>query len=115
MWRNHYTSSFDVKKDQQMMNEVDKMVLELKKIKKGFVIFYETPSETTPANFKVFNNIFDAFNFAKENKFLKGFYAENNCWAVYESLDALKQIRDCQRIINEDLAEYRFLGLKREI
>ena len=98
-----------------MMNEVDKMVLELKKIKKGFVIFYETPSETTPANFKVFNNIFDAFNFAKENKFLKGFRAGNNCWAVYESLDALKQICECQRIINEDLAEYKFLGLKREI
>ena len=53
-----------------MMNEVDEMALALKKIKKGFVIFYETPSETTPANFKVFDNVFDAFNFAKENKFL---------------------------------------------
>ena len=53
------------------MKEIDEMVTQLKKIKKGFVIFYETPSETTPANFKVFNNIFDAFNFAKENKFLK--------------------------------------------
>lgn len=95
-----------------MMNEVDKMALELKKIKKGFVIFYETPSEATPANFKVFDNIFDAFSFAKENKFLRGFYVENNFCAVYESLDALKQIRDCQRIINEDLAEYKFLGLK---
>lgn len=94
-----------------MMNEIDKMALSLKKIKKGFVIFYETPSESTPANFKVFDNVFDAFNFAKENKFLKGFYAEKN----YESLDALKQICDCQRIINEDLAEYKFLGLKREI
>lgn len=78
MWRNHYTSSFDVKKDQQMMNEIDKMALSLKKIKKGFVIFYETPSESTPANFKVFDNVFDVFNFAKENKFLKGFYAEKN-------------------------------------
>lgn len=78
MWRNHYTSSFDVKKDQQMMNEIDKMALSLKKIKKGFVIFYETPSESTPANFKVFDNVFDIFNFAKENKFLKGFYAEKN-------------------------------------
>lgn len=98
-----------------MMNEIDKMVLALKKIKKGFVIFYETLGEATPANFKVFDNVIDAFNFAKENKFLKGFYAEKKCWAVYESLDALKQIRDCQRIINEDLAEYKFLGLKREI
>jgi len=78
LWRNHYTSSFDVKKDQQMMNEIDKMALSLKKIKKGFVIFYETPSESTPANFKVFDNVFDVFNFAKENKFLKGFYAEKN-------------------------------------
>ena len=33
-----------------MMNEIDKMASELKKIKKGYVIFYETPSETTPAN-----------------------------------------------------------------
>ncbi|WP_107917330.1 hypothetical protein [Campylobacter concisus] len=98
-----------------MMNEIDKMVLALKKIKKGFVIFYETPSEATPANFKVFDNVFDAFNFASENRFLKGFRAGNNCWAVYESLDALKQICECQRIINEDLAEYKFLGLKREI
>lgn len=98
-----------------MINEIDKMASELKKIKKGFVIFYETLGEATPANFKVFDNISDAFNFAKENKFLKGFYAEKKCWAVYESLDALKQIRDCQRIINEDLAEYKFLGLKREI
>ena len=98
-----------------MMNEVNKMALELKKIKKGYVIFYETANKATPANFKVFDNVFDAFNFAKENKFLKGFYAEKKCWAVYESLDALKQIRDCQRIINEDLAEYKFLGLKREI
>ena len=78
MWRNHYTSSFDVKKDQQMINEIDKMALELKKIKKGFVIFYETLGEATPANFKVFDNVIDAFNFAKENKFLKGFYAEKN-------------------------------------
>ena len=36
-----------------MMNEVDKMVLELKKIKKGFVIFYETPNEATPAKFLI--------------------------------------------------------------
>lgn len=98
-----------------MMNEVDEMALALKKIKKGYVIFYETPSETTPANFKIFDNIFDAFNFAKENKFLRGFYVENNFWAVYESLDALKQICECQHTINEDLAEYKFLGLKREI
>lgn len=98
-----------------MMNEIDKMALELKKIKKGYVIFYETANKATPANFKVFDNISDAFNFAKENKFLKGFYAENSFWAVYESLDALKQIRDCQRNINEDLAEYKFLGLKREM
>jgi hypothetical protein len=97
------------------MKEIDEMALELKKIKKGFVIFYETLGEATPANFKVFDNVIDAFNFAKENKFLKGFYTENSFWAVYESLDALKQIRDCQRIINEDLAEYKFLGLKREI
>ena len=40
-----------------MMNEIDKMASELKKIKKGYVIFYETPSETTPANFKVFDNV----------------------------------------------------------
>jgi hypothetical protein len=97
------------------MKKIDEMALELKKIKKGFVIFYETLGEATPANFKVFDNVIDAFNFAKENKFLKGFYTENSFWAVYESLDALKQIRDCQRIINEDLAEYKFLGLKREI
>ena len=94
------------------MKEIDEMALELKKIKKGFVIFYKTLGKATSANFKVFDNVFDAFNFASENRFLKGFYAENNCWAVYESLDALKQIRDCQRIINEDLAEYKFLGLK---
>lgn len=98
-----------------MMNEVDKMALELKKIKKGYVIFYETLGEATPANFKVFDNVFDAFNFASENRFLKGFCVENNCWAVCESLDALKQIRDCQRIINEDLAGHKFLGLKSEI
>ena len=98
-----------------MMNEVDEMALALKKIKKGFVIFYETPSENTPANFKVFDNVFDAFNFAKENKFLKGFYAEKKCWAVYESLDALKQICEVSALLNEDLAEYKFLGLKREI
>ena len=97
------------------MKEIDEMALDLKKIKKGFVIFYETLGEATPANFKVFDNVIDAFNFAKENKFLKGFYAEKKCWAVYESLDALKQIFECQRIINEDLAEYKFLGLKREI
>ena len=97
------------------MKEIDEMALELKKIKKGYVIFYETANKATPANFKVFDNVIDAFNFAKENKFLKGFYTENSFWAVYESLDALKQIRDCQRIINEDLAEYKFLGLKREI
>jgi len=97
------------------MKEIDEMALELKKIKKGFVIFYEPLGEAAPANFKVFDNVFDAFNFASENRFLKGFFAENNCWAVYESLDALKQICECQRIINEDLAEYKFLGIKREI
>ena len=90
------------------MKEIDEMALALKKIKKGFVIFNEKPSENNPANFKVF----DAFNFAKENKFLKGFYAEKKCWAVYKNLEELRQIRDCQRIINEDLAEYKFLGLK---
>ena len=95
------------------MKEIDEMALELKKIKKGFVIFYETLGEATPANFKVFDNVFDAFNFASENRFLKGFCAENNCWAVYESLDALKQICECQRIIYEDLAEYKFLGIKK--
>ena len=98
-----------------MMNEIDKMALELKKIKKGFVIFYETANKAVPANFKIFDNIFDAFSFAKENKFLRGFYVENNFWAVYESLDALKQICECQRNINEALAEHKFLGLKSEI
>lgn len=43
------------------------------------LFFYETLGEVTPANFKVFDNIFDAFNFASENKFLKGFCAGNNC------------------------------------
>lgn len=95
-----------------MINEIDKMASELKKIKKGFVVFYETADKAVPANFKIFDNIFDAFNFAKENKFLKGFYAEKKCWAVYKNLEELRQIRDCQRIINEDLAEYKFLGLK---
>lgn len=95
-----------------MINEIDKMASELKKIKKGFVVFYETANKAVPANFKIFDNIFDAFNFAKENKFLKGFYAEKKCWAVYKNLEELRQIRDCQRIINEDLAEYKFLGLK---
>jgi hypothetical protein len=98
-----------------MMNEIDKMASELKKIKKGFVVFYETPNEATPANFKIFDNVIDAFNFAKENKFLRGFYVENNFWAVYESLDALKQICEVSALLNEDLAEYKFLGLKREI
>jgi len=97
------------------MNEIDKMASELKKIKKGFVVFYETPNEATPANFKIFDNVIDAFNFAKENKFLRGFYVENNFWAVYESLDALKQICEVSALLNEDLAEYKFLGLKREI
>ena len=35
------------------MKEIDEMVAELKKIKKGFVIFYETPSETTPVKFLI--------------------------------------------------------------
>ena len=97
------------------MNEIDKMASELKKIKKGFVVFYETPNEATPANFKIFDNVIDAFNFAKENKFLRGFYVENNFWAVYESLDALKQICEVSALLNEDLAEDKFLGRKREI
>lgn len=97
------------------MNEIDKMASELKKIKKGFVVFYETPNEATPANFKIFDNVIDAFNFAKENKFLRGFYVENNFWAVYENLDALKQICEVSALLNEDLAEYKFLGLKSEI
>lgn len=97
------------------MNEIDKMASELKKIKKGFVVFYETANKATPANFKIFDNVIDAFNFAKENKFLRGFYVENNFWAVYESLDALKQICEVSALLNEDLAEYKFLGLKREI
>lgn len=95
------------------MKEIDEMVAELKKIKKGFVIFYETPSETTPANFKVFNNIFDAFNFAKENKFLKGFYAENNCWAIYKNLEELRQICIVEGMFQDELKAQEFLGFRR--
>ena len=95
------------------MNEVDKMALELKKIKKGFVIFYETPSEATPANFKVFNNIFDAYNFAKENKFLKGFYAENNCWAIYENLKELRQRCIVEGMFQDELKMQEFLDFRK--
>lgn len=95
------------------MNEVDEMVTQIKKIKKGFVIFYETIDEATPANFKVFNNIFDAFNFAKENKFLKGFYAENNCWAIYKNLEELRQRCKVECMFQDELKVQEFLGFRR--
>lgn len=87
------------------MNEVDKMVLELKKIKKGFVIFYETIDEATPANFKVFNNIFDAFK--------KGFYAENNFWVIYKNLEELRQRCDVECMLQDELKVQEFLGFRR--
>ena len=97
------------------MKEIDEMALELKKIKKGFVIFYETPSETTPANFKVFDNVFDAFNFAKENKFLKGFYVENNCWVIYKNLEELRQRCRAEAMFQDELKAQEFLGFRRNI
>lgn len=95
------------------MNEVDEMVTQLKKIKKGFVIFYETIDEATPANFKVFNNIFDAFNFAKENKFLKGFYAENNFWVIYKNLEELRQRCKVECMLQDELKVQEFLSFRR--
>lgn len=96
-----------------MINEIDKMALELKKIKKGFVIFYETLGEATPANFKIFDNVIDAFNFAKENKFLKGFYAEKKCWAVYESLEELRQRCIVEGMFQDELKAQEFLAFRR--
>lgn len=95
------------------MKEIDEMVAELKKIKKGFVIFYETANEAIPANFKVFNNIFDAYSFAKENKFLKGFYAENNCWAIYENLEELRQRCIVEGMFQDELKMQEFLGFRK--
>ena len=95
------------------MKEIDEMVAELKKIKKGFVIFYETANEATPANFKAFNNIFDAYSFAKENKFLKGFYAENDSWAIYENLEELRQRCIIEGIFQDELKMQEFLGFRK--
>lgn len=95
------------------MKEIDEMVVELKKIKKGFVIFYETARENTPVKFKVFNNIFDAYSFAKKNKFLKGFYAENDSWAIYENLEELKQRCIVEGMFQDELKVQEFLGLRK--
>lgn len=96
-----------------MMNEIDKMASELKKIKKGYVIFYETANKATPANFKVFDNVFDAFNFASENRFLKGFFAENNCWAIYENLEELRQRCKVECMLQDELKVQEFLGFRK--
>lgn len=95
------------------MKEIDEMVAELKKIKKALLFFMKQLAKIPPVKFKVFNNIFDAYSFAKENKFLKGFYAENNCWAIYENLEELRQRCIVEGMFQDELKMQEFLGFRK--